>query len=233
MSLQKTIMAPAFTCLNHPLSLESLPLPQKPWVLHTEFNRETGTRPTLTHTIYLTFHLNVGFSTNTRLNTFFKSELHRKQEAAQRNRRILIEQFFPKELLKWVFSSCYRLYHKAIVNFVQIHRHSHWTMIKTFIEFPGNYFSEWLLSQNPEIPLHFTLSTNQFLILMIWKTPGLCTKIVLAIRSNDLRKAVALFEFVLVQLEYWFLLFFLNVWGRYTKHLHKRWKTGNQIYCAV
>lgn len=82
MSLQKTIMAPAFTCLNHPLSLESLPLPQKPWVLHTEFNRETGTRPTLTHTIYLTFHLNVGFSTNTRLNTFFKSELHRKQEAA-------------------------------------------------------------------------------------------------------------------------------------------------------
>lgn len=75
-------------------------------------------------------------------------------------------------------------------------------MIKIVTEFPGNYFFERFLSQIPETPLHFTLSTNQLLILMIWKTPGLCTKIVLAIRSNDLHKAVALFEFVFVQLEY-------------------------------
>lgn len=164
---------------------------------------------------------------------FLKVNYTENKKLLQRNSGILIEQFFPKELLTWVFSSCYRLYHRAIVNFVQIHRHSHWTTNKIVIEFPGNYFSEWLLSQNPEIPLHFTLSTNQLLILMIWKTPGLCTKIVLAIRSNDLRKAVALFEFALVQLEYWFLLFFLSVRGRYTKHLHKRWKMGKQVYCSV
>lgn len=76
-------------------------------------------------------------------------------------------------------------------------------MIKSVIEFPGNYFFMSDSSQHPKILLHFTLSTpKQLLILMIWRTPVLCTKIALAIGDNGLHKAAPLFEIVSVQFEY-------------------------------
>lgn len=160
--------------------------------------------------------------------------MNRKQEAAPMEQQENIdEQFCPKELQKLVFSNCQRLYHKAIVNFEQILRYSHKLWSKVLLNSQRILFYEGLLSQNPKITLGFTVSTpKQLLILMIWRTPVLPTKTGLVIRKNNLDKAAPLFEFVSLQFEYWFLLFFLNVWGRYTTHLDKRWEMAN-IYSSV